>query len=320
MSHDQLFKELLRLFFAEFLELFFPDVARQLDFTRVNFINTENFKDFPEGGALHSDVAAEVRALTPGDDTPAIVHVLIEVEGQRTERFPGRMWEYYSVWRLRRRQRVFPIVVYLSPGTGGIVEEEYSERLFGRQLLTFRYAAVGLPDLRADDYRQSANPLSVALSATMRPSAEGRLAQKFDALLRIARSRLEEGQKLVLATVVESYLKLNAAEDAAFREALIREGGAEVGTFVSIYEERGIEIGLQRGIEQGLQEGLLQGQQNFLLKQLRSKFGELTETVVAQVKAMTAEQLDAVAERVLTATTIEELNLPPVPATEDKGE
>lgn len=315
MSHDQLFKELLRIFFAEFLELFFPDVARQLDLKRATFINTENFKDFPEGGALRSDVAAEVPTRMPDEGTPAIVHILIEVEGQRSRWFPGRMWEYYATWRLRRHQPVFPIVVYLSPGTGGIVEEEYRESLFGRQLLIFRYAAVGLPDLRADDYRESANPLSVALSATMRPSSAGRLGQKFDALLRIARSQLEEGQKLVLATIVESYLKLSPKEEAEFRQALIREEGTEVGTFVSIYEERGIEIGLQRGI----QEGLLQGQQNYLLKMLRNKFGELSESIVAQVKAMTSEDLDIASERIFTATTLEEMELPPVPVTEDEN-
>jgi hypothetical protein len=32
MEHDQLFKELIQTFLGDFIEVFYPDVARQLDF------------------------------------------------------------------------------------------------------------------------------------------------------------------------------------------------------------------------------------------------------------------------------------------------
>lgn len=59
---------------------------------------------------------------------------------------------------------VFPIVVYLAPGTGGLGRGQYEQRLFGTDILTFRYGVVGLPDLFADDYLELENPLA-ALSA-----------------------------------------------------------------------------------------------------------------------------------------------------------
>jgi len=49
MAHDQLFKELPSAFFREFMELFFPDIAARLDFSRVTFLDKETFTDLPKG-------------------------------------------------------------------------------------------------------------------------------------------------------------------------------------------------------------------------------------------------------------------------------
>ena len=63
-SHDQLFKELFRLFFREFIELFFPDVATKIDFSSVRFREQEIFTDFPSGEARRADTVVEVRTVT----------------------------------------------------------------------------------------------------------------------------------------------------------------------------------------------------------------------------------------------------------------
>jgi hypothetical protein len=50
----------LRAFFREFLELFFPEVAARLDFTRVTFLDKEVFTDVPEGSRRELDLVAQV--------------------------------------------------------------------------------------------------------------------------------------------------------------------------------------------------------------------------------------------------------------------
>ncbi len=59
MAQDQLFKDLLRTFFREFLELFFPDVAARLDFSRVRFLDKEAFTDLPDGSRREADLVAQ---------------------------------------------------------------------------------------------------------------------------------------------------------------------------------------------------------------------------------------------------------------------
>ena len=38
IDHDRLFKELLETFFAEFMQLFFPDAYQAIDFTHLKFL------------------------------------------------------------------------------------------------------------------------------------------------------------------------------------------------------------------------------------------------------------------------------------------
>lgn len=59
--------------------------------------------------------------------------------------------------------------------------------------------------------------------------------------------------------------------------------------------------------EEGRREGEREGQRSTLLKQLRLRFGELPEPVVARVRAADAGQIDGWIERVLTAPTLEDV-------------
>lgn len=79
MAHDQLFKELLRAFFSEFLELFYPEVAARLDFTRVTFLDKEVFTDVPEGSRRELDLLAQVCTL---DGEPKLILIHVEVQAQ----------------------------------------------------------------------------------------------------------------------------------------------------------------------------------------------------------------------------------------------
>jgi hypothetical protein len=61
MGHDQVFKGILRRFFRDFLELFFPELAARLDFEYLEFPDKELFKGFPDGVSREPDVVARVR-------------------------------------------------------------------------------------------------------------------------------------------------------------------------------------------------------------------------------------------------------------------
>ena len=76
--------------------------------------------------------------------------------------------------------------------------------------------------------------------------------------------------------------------------------------------EKGIEKGIEQGIEQGIEKGLLRGRQEVLLKQLKLKFGPVSDALASRVRAIEdIEVLDELAEKILTAERVEDLGLDP---------
>jgi hypothetical protein len=204
------------------------------------------------------------------------------------------MFEYYALLRLRYKVPVFPVVVYLVAGTGGLSETSYEERLFGQAILTFRFQSVGLPDLSSDDCRTVDNSLAPALSALMQPSSLGRTLQKALSLRQTLSHPVDEARKSLLINIIETYMRLSETEEEEFRRLIRREELQEVTNMLTIYEERGI----------------IKGKRDALLKLLCFKFADVPEAVAAKVQAIDTEaELDALLERVLQAKTLADMGL-----------
>lgn len=79
-------------------------------------------------------------------------------------------------------------------------------------------------------------------------------------------------------------------------QAVGEEGKEEMASVAEKLQEQGERRGLERG--------LAEGQRKIVLKQLRTRFGELSEAVVARVNAADGGRLELWAERVLSAPTL----------------
>src|SRR5579871_3665036 len=92
MGHDQLFKQLLQAFFADFLQLFDAETAAALDLTTVTFRDAEVFTDVPQGERRTADLIAQVQTV---QGTPELILVHVEIQREREPDFGRRMWHYY---------------------------------------------------------------------------------------------------------------------------------------------------------------------------------------------------------------------------------
>ena len=64
IDHDRLFKSLLRTFFIEFLELFCPELAHDLDRGRLEFLDKEIFTDLNSGVRHEVDLLVNKSSLS----------------------------------------------------------------------------------------------------------------------------------------------------------------------------------------------------------------------------------------------------------------
>ena len=64
---------------------------------------------------------------------------------------------------------------------------------------------------------------------------------------------------------------------------------------------------VQQGIEKGIERGVEKGQREMLIRQLGQRFGTLPAAVTARVNAAGPAELVRWAERILDATTLDEV-------------
>lgn len=78
-------------------------------------------------------------------------------------------------------------------------------------------------------------------------------------------------------------------------------------TIAEQLRQAGLQEGLQQGLQQGMQQGMQRGQVQTLRKQLILRFGELGEATLTRLESADSASLDRYAERILTASSIDEL-------------
>jgi hypothetical protein len=213
-DHDQRFKVLLKSFFAEFFQVFFPAWADRFDFPRVDWLEQEVFPDPPRGERRSLDLVARL-PLRPGVPPPApalagpiecwltLIHVEIESRDKVAPLRP-RMHSYYEQLRRRHGLPVLPIALYLRVGLDGIGWDAYEEHFWEQRILRFEYAYVGLPGLDGEWYVAGEHPLGVALTALMRVPPARRAAVHAEALRRLAEARENEYRRYLLLDCLEA--------------------------------------------------------------------------------------------------------------------
>ena len=267
-----------------------------------------------------ADVVAELRT-SDGVDKLVLVH--IEVELNWGSDFGERMYEYYTLLRQRYRKPIIPIAVFLHGGGDGLVEETYDEASLGRRRVRFWYESLSLAHLDAEEYVGKGNPVAAALAALMnRRKSREPLTLRALMLQAVFASELDDAGKFLLRIIIETYFELGANQAERFGQVFSKKEFGEVKEMEVMWGDRmkakwakegleeGREKGLEEGREKGLIEGLIEGKRETLLRQLAKKFGALSEDVTAHVRALeSVDEIDGYLDRVLTATSLEAMEL-----------
>ena len=319
MGHDQRFKEFLHAFLRDFLKLFYPRVEKRLEFENVEFLDTEVFTELHHGSRREADVVAKLRT---GDGKPELVLIHVEIQLRPQRDVNERMFEYYSLLRLRYKLPIFPIVVYLRRGRKGLAIEEFRETLFDTEILRFRYESVQLARLDAEEYLERGGPVGAALAALMdrsdRSSNRNLESPRVSMLRKVVESALDRTNQLLLVDLVETYFPLSAQQRERYQRLVSREENRKVQdvelTWAEKLMEKGREEGLEKGREQGREQGreagLLEGKRETLLQLLAAKFGPLSELTTKRVQAIdSVDELENRLRQILTATSLGEMGL-----------
>jgi hypothetical protein len=154
MDHDRLFKQLLTVFSAEFIELSLPGVAAYVDRESVEFLDKEVFTDVTSGERHEVDLLAKARFR--GRDAFFLIHV--EFQSSAGEDFPRRMFRYFARLFEELALPVYPIAVFSYDAPARPEPDRFRVEFPDRMVMDFSFATVQLNRLDWRDYARRPNP------------------------------------------------------------------------------------------------------------------------------------------------------------------
>ena len=310
-DHDSPWKEALEHYFEEFLQLLFPAIHAQIDWSKgYSFLDKElqQITADAQTGRHHADKLAKVYALN-GQETWVLIHA--EVQGKAESGFPARMYRYQ--YRLRDRYAVDIVsIAVLTDTNRKFHPKSYRYARWGCQLV-FEFPTVKLIDWeeRWTELETSDNVFALVVIAQIKAKRlkQGDVRKEAKiALIRILYERGYNREQIVrLFNVIDWMIELPKGLEQAFLQTIYAIEEDKRMPYINTAERVGMEKGLKLGRQEGEQKGEHKGIQGTLRKLITLKFGELPAWADERLTQASDEQLDVWVARILTADSLEAL-------------
>ncbi len=310
--HDERYKQLITVFFREFVLLFLPELGEHIDFVHSpEFIQQEVLHNIPAYSSREVDLLVKVKYQ--GQDVQFLVHI----ENQATHQadFPKRMFDYSSALMLQHGLPVYPIALLSYNRPIKPAPSVYELKVAGANVLRFEYRVIQLNQLSWRSYLEVANPVAVALMAAMNVPLEERARVRVQCMRALLNLKLDSVSTALVVGFVEDELPLTDAQRLEFERDIgvipVEEQVAIMELTTSWWRE-GREAGMQVGLEEGRQEGRQEGQvvtaRKILVRLAEPRLGKLTPQVKKRLDSISdADVLEELIIQAMTANSWNEL-------------
>lgn len=313
---DSPWKHIVEVYFAEFMDFFFPTAYADIDWSQpVEFLDKElqqAVRD-AEFGRRHVDKLAKVWRKS-GAEQWVLAH--LEVQGQYEADFDERMYTYnYRLFD--RYKRLVASFAVLSDDNPAWKPGNFAYELWGCTV-SFQFPVAKLTDY-ADHWvalEASTNPFATVVMAHLKTQAthhdvEQRRFWKFYLIRHLYEQGYRRQAILNLFHFIDWIMRLPADLEQELWHDLQQLEIEKKMQYITNIERFAAERGREEGLQAGRQEEALR----LLLRVLKHRFGEIPETVQAQLQALTIEQVEAVVDAALTSNSLAEFTakLPPNP-------
>jgi predicted transposase/invertase (TIGR01784 family) len=306
IDHDQLFKQLLSTFFLDFLDLFVPELAINIDRDNLEFLPQEYFTDIVEGERRAMDLVVRVNLRhRPNEPEVGKVWAIINCEHQSNSQadFQRRLFFYFAQLHRKYLEPVYPIAIFSFDEPQRQEPDRYRVRLPGLDILEFNFLRIQLNQLNWRDFLKQKNPVAAALMSKMKIDKKDRAKVKVECLRSIATLKLDPARVSILSGFVDSYLNLNAVEEVEFeREVASIKKETEKEKVMQI-----VTSWMEQGIEQGRVEGGKEEALRLVSRVLIRRVGDLEATVNDRLQQLSVSQLEDLLDAALDFTQMGDL-------------
>src|SRR5699024_8703859 len=247
---------LIRYFFDDFLEVFFPEIYKQIDLASISFVSGEVFTDVVKGSSRRLDMVVETKLR----DTEAIILLHVESQSSVQYDFNERMFQYYCYLYNHYQKPIIPIAVFSYDENWQ--KNQYKIEVLDKVYLTFRYNTLHLRKENWRNYIKKDSPEVPALLSKMGFKEVDRVQLKIEMLRMLMRLELNEAEQDVIYDFFDTYLNLTEEEEEKYMKASKEfedDDGIDLFDLPKYREQQAIERGMQRGLEEGMEKGLEKG-------------------------------------------------------------
>lgn len=251
IDHDRLFKELISTFFIEFISLFIPEIADDIDEDSIQFLPEEVFSDVTAGEKKVIDLLVKVKYKK--QETFFLIHV--EAQSYSQQDFAKRMFKYFARLYEKYDLPIYPVVIFSFDEPLRVEPKIHSVTFPNLEVLKFEFAAIQLNQISWRDYLTQQNPVAAALMAKMNIAPSERPQVKAECLRLLTTLKLDPARMQLISGFIDTYLNLNEAEEETFQETIITMGLDQKEEYMKIttsWERKALEEVALNSLREGL--------------------------------------------------------------------
>jgi Domain of unknown function (DUF4351) len=300
---DGPWKDILRAYFPQAMQFFFPNTAALIDWERSHEFLDKEFIQIAREGELGKRYADQLVKVWRKDGKEFWLLVHLEIQSQSESGFEERMFVYSF--------RIFDLFRQIPVSLAILCDESdrWRPQRYGADYpdtrLNFEFGVVKLLDWRdrMDELESSDNPFATVVMAHLKVHETKRSSQKrkdwkFNLTKALYEKGYERQQILDLYRFIDWVMILPEAVEKEFWQELQTFEEERKVTYVTNAERFGFERGVQEGRQEGLQVGL-QSERSLILRQLTRRLGTISPDAESQVRTLSQAQLESLGEALL---------------------
>jgi hypothetical protein len=263
-EHDHAWKDILDLYFPKFIEFFYPQLYRQIDWSRqYQSLDKELQKITRKSvvGRRYVDKLMQVYSHT-GKSNRVLAHLEVQEKGQAN--FSERLFEYFCGLHLHYKESIITLAILID-GNPNWRPTDYRLSVLGLPVNHFQFYTVKLTDYRGQEEAllNHDNPFAwvvlVQLTALEVCDDRQRLQKKLSLTRLLHQRNFTQEEIIKLYLFIDWILTLPEDLEVIYNDAIKHIEEELNMPFISGMERLGIAKGREEGMEEGLRKGKQEG-------------------------------------------------------------
>jgi Domain of unknown function (DUF4351) len=310
---DSPWKDILRAYFPQAMQFFFPKTANLIDWSKSHEFLDKEFQKISQDAELGRRYADQLVKVWLKTGKPLWLLVHLEIQSQTETGFKERMFTYCL--------RIFDQFHQLPTSLAILCDESKTWRPqsygidYPDSSIHFRFGIVKLIDFRNrwEELEQDPNPFAVVVMAHLKtmetkPNPEQRKVWKLSLIRGLYERGLDRQDIINLYRFIDWLMLLPKNLEKTFWNELKTFEEERKVMYVTTGERIGFEEGLQQGMQQGMQQGVQQGELTLILRLLARRVGGISHDIEAQIRTLSLAQVESLGEALLDFSQPSDLN------------